>query len=231
MLDESDIDRKTLVVAAINVAVALMILFMLVGCGSDGADPTATEDATSKPKLEKPKENKPAPTPAPVPTPTPTPEPTPTPTPTPAPPELMALAFAGVMAIGHAEGTFSYALNGEPIQTNRGTLNNAIYSVSAFNFLVTSTREDILPSMALADTMADLTADLCVGTCLASPTRMVILTIKNPEGFGLQIAFELQSESNLPPTRIQIGAFVQAIYGNLNGVPIALFLEGQISQQ
>jgi len=140
------------------------------------------------------------------------------------------LQFLGTMSIGQAEGFFQYDFNAEPFQINRGTLNNAIYHLSSYEMVVTSTREDILPSASFSQAMPDVTADWCIGICLASVRRMAILTVKDGSGFGLQFAFELLSESNLPPSKSQIGPFVQAVYGQLGSVPIAVFLTGSLTQ-
>ena len=131
-------------------------------------------------------------------------------------------------SIGDANGPFQYTIPSNPIKLRQGNLNNAVYPATKWNFVVTSTHPEILASMLFSDTVAGHTGEWCIGTCMASPTRMAVLTVKDPSGIGLQFAFELLSETNDPPTPAQIGAFVQAIYGVLGTVPIALFSDGTL---
>ena len=95
--------------------------------------------------------------------------------------------------------------------------------------VVTSTRLDLIPSGSFSQTMPNVIADVWVGICKASPTRMIVVTMKDTSGFGIEIASELLSESNQLAARAQIGSVVQALYGQLGSVPIALFLEGTLS--
>jgi hypothetical protein len=135
---------------------------------------------------------------------------------------------------GIAVGSLTYDSADGPTAFNvRGLANNAVYSLTAWDFTLTS-NDTVMPSTIFTNGLSGNTAEFCLGNCVFASPGVTNLIFRNDQNLLLQLTFGLADPTPFvrPPSDVtEWGTMQQSIYEVPCPicVPVTIFSGGQLS--